>query len=64
MQILAVLPNMLAPPPEAPLAVLVVRCLSELCLETCVNVFGRGALFAENPSDDSLAILHPVNEKS
>jgi hypothetical protein len=42
-QVFASLPNILAPPPDAPLTV---SSLSELCLETYVNVFGRDALLA------------------
>jgi hypothetical protein len=60
MQIFASLPSRLALPPEAPLAA---RSVSELCLETCVNVFGRDALLAEKPNDDSLVVLHPLNQK-
>jgi hypothetical protein len=29
----------------------------------CVNVLGRDALLAEKPNDDSLGVLHPLNEK-
>jgi hypothetical protein len=61
MQILASLPNILAPPPDAPLAV---SSVSELCLETCVNVFGLDAFLGEKPNDDSLVVLHPLNKKS
>jgi hypothetical protein len=53
------LPNILAPPPDSPLAV---SSVSELCLEMCVNVFGRDALLAEKPNDESLVVLHPSNE--
>jgi hypothetical protein len=60
MQIFASLPNILAPPPDAPLAV---SSVSELCLETCANVFGRDALLAEKPNDDFLVALHSLNEK-
>jgi hypothetical protein len=28
-----------------------------------VNVFGRDALPAEKPNDDSLIVLYPLNEK-
>jgi hypothetical protein len=48
------------PLPDGPLSV---SSVSELCLETCVNVFGRDAPFAEKPNDDSLARLDPLNEK-
>jgi hypothetical protein len=60
MQVFASLPNILAPPPDAPLAV---SGVSELCLETCVNVFGRDIRLAEKLNDDSLVGLHPLNEK-
>jgi hypothetical protein len=60
MQVVASLPNRLAPPPDSPLAV---SSVSKLCPETCVNVFGRNALLAEKPNDDSLVVLHPLNEK-
>jgi hypothetical protein len=60
MQIFVPLPNTLAPPPEA---LLTVSSVSELYLETCVNVFGRDALLAEKPSDDSLVVLHRLVEK-
>jgi hypothetical protein len=63
MQIFASLPTMLAPPLDAPLAVLTVHSVSELCLETCVNVFGRDVLLAEKPNDHSLVVLSPLNEK-
>jgi hypothetical protein len=63
MQFFASLPNILIPPPDASLAVLAVNNVSELCLETCVNVFGRDALLAEKPNDNSLVILHPLNDK-
>jgi hypothetical protein len=59
MQVFTPLPNILAPPPNAPLAV---SSVSELCLETCVNVFGREALLAEKANDDCLIVLHPLNE--
>jgi hypothetical protein len=59
MQVFASLPNTLAPPPDAPLAV---SSVSELCLETCMNVFGREALLAEKPNHDSLVVLHSLNE--
>jgi hypothetical protein len=51
MQVFAPWPNILALPPDAPLAV---NNVSELCLETCVNVFGRDAVLADKPNDDSL----------
>jgi hypothetical protein len=60
MQVFGSLPNILAPPPDAPPAV---RSVSELCLEMYVNVFGRDALLAEKPNDDSLVVLHSLNEK-
>jgi hypothetical protein len=41
--------NVLEPPPDAPLAV---SNVSELCLETCVNVFGRDTFLAEKPNHD------------
>jgi hypothetical protein len=44
----------------APLAV---SNVSELCFETCVNVLGRGAPFAEKLNDDPLVVLHQLNEK-
>jgi hypothetical protein len=46
MQVFASLPNILGPPPDAPLAV---SDVSELCLKTCVNVFRQDALLAEKP---------------
>jgi hypothetical protein len=54
------LPNILAPPPDTPLAG---SSVSELRLEVCVNVFERDALLAEKPNDEFLVILHPLNEK-
>jgi hypothetical protein len=59
MQVFTPLPNILAPPLDALLAV---SSVSELCLEMCVNVFERHAVLAEKPNDDSLVELHPVNE--
>jgi hypothetical protein len=44
---------------ESPLAV---SGVSELCLETGVNVFGRDTLLAEKPNNDSLAGFHPLNK--
>jgi hypothetical protein len=61
MQLVASLPSILAPPPEISLAV---SSVSEVCLEMCVNVFRRDALVAQKPNDDSLVVLHPLNEKS
>jgi hypothetical protein len=60
MQVFASLPNILAPPPDAPLTV---RTVSELCLEMCVNVFERDALLAEKPNDDSLVGFHRLHEQ-
>jgi hypothetical protein len=60
MQVFASLSIILAPPPDAPLAV---SGVSELCRETDVNVFGRDALLAEKASDDSLVVSHPLNDK-
>jgi hypothetical protein len=60
MQIFASLTNILASRPDAPLAV---SSVSELCVEICANVFGRDALLAEKLNDDSLVVLHPLNEK-
>jgi hypothetical protein len=45
--------------PDAPLAG---SSISELCLETCMNVFGRNTLHAEKPNDGSLVVLHPLSE--
>jgi hypothetical protein len=59
MQVFASLPNILAPPLDAPLTV---SSVSELCLETCVNVFGRDALFTKKPNYDSMVVLHLLNE--
>jgi hypothetical protein len=61
MQIFASLPNILPAPPDAPLAV---SSVSELCLETCVNVFGQEVLIAEELNDDCLVVLLPSNENS
>jgi hypothetical protein len=58
-QVFVSLRNILAPPPDAPLAV---SSVSELCLETCMNVFGRDAVLSEKPNDDPLAVFHPLNE--
>jgi hypothetical protein len=58
---LRVLAEHAGPPPDAPLAVCVV---SELYLDTYVNVFGTDTLLAEKPNDDSLVVFHPLNEKS
>jgi hypothetical protein len=58
--VLRVLVGHIGPPPEAPLAE---SSVSEVCLETCMNIFGRGALFAEKPTDDFLVGLHPLKEK-
>jgi hypothetical protein len=63
MQVFGSLPNILAPPPDAPLAVVAVSSFSELCLETCVNDFGQSPLLAEKPNDNSLVGLHPLTEK-
>jgi hypothetical protein len=60
MQVFASLPNILAPPPDPPLAA---SRVSERCLKPCMNVFGRDALLAEKPNDDSLVEFHPLNEK-
>jgi hypothetical protein len=60
MQVFASLPNILAPPPDAPLAV---SSLSELCPKACMNVFERDALLAEKLNDNSLVVLHPLNKK-
>jgi hypothetical protein len=60
MQVFASLPNILVPPLDALLAV---SRVSELCLETCMNLFGRDALRAEKHNDDSLVVLHPLNEE-
>jgi hypothetical protein len=62
MQVFASLTNILAPPPDAPLAAFAVGGVSELCFETCVNAFGRDAPLAEELNDDSLVVLHPLNE--
>jgi hypothetical protein len=63
MQVFASLPNKRAPTPDTLLAVLAVSSVSELCFETCVNVFWREALLAEEPNDDSLVVPHPLNGK-
>jgi hypothetical protein len=60
MQVLVSLLNMLAPPRNAPLAV---SSVSGLGLEKYVNVFGRDALLAEKPSNDSLVGIHPSKAK-
>jgi hypothetical protein len=60
MQVFGSLPNILVLGPDAPLAV---NGVSELYLETYVNVFGRDALLAEKPNDGSVARLHPLGEK-
>jgi hypothetical protein len=60
MQVFAYLPNILALLPDAPLAV---SSVSKLCLETCVNVLGQDVPLAEKQNDDSLTVLHPLNEK-
>jgi hypothetical protein len=60
MQAFASLPSLLPPPPDSPFAV---SSVSELCLEMGLNIFGREALLAEKPNDDSLIGLHPLNEK-
>jgi hypothetical protein len=59
MQVFPSLLNILAPPPAAPLAV---SSVSELCLDRCVNAFGRDALLAEKPNDDCLVVLHLLKE--
>jgi hypothetical protein len=61
MQVFTSLPNIFAPPPDALLAV---NGVSELCFETCANVFGRDALLAEKLNDNSLVGLHRLNEKA
>jgi hypothetical protein len=60
MQVFASLPNILEPPPDAPLTV---SNVSELGFETCVNVFGHDALLAKKPNNNSLVVLHLLNEK-
>jgi hypothetical protein len=40
-----------------------VSIVSELCLARYVNVFWRDAFLAEKRNDDSLVVLHPLNEK-
>jgi hypothetical protein len=60
MQGCASLPNILARPADVPLAA---GSVSGMCLETCVNAFGRDALLAEKLNDDSLLVLDPLNEK-
>jgi hypothetical protein len=57
MQIFAFLPNILAPPPHAPLAILAVSSVSELSLETWVNVFGRDVLLAARQNDDDPLVV-------
>jgi hypothetical protein len=59
-QVFASLPNILILPLDGALTVSII---SELCLETCVNVLGRDALLVEKPNDDSLVGLRPFNEK-
>jgi hypothetical protein len=59
MQIFSSLPKILAPSPDAPLAG---SSVSELCLETCVTIFGRDVLLAELPNDDSLVVLYSSDE--
>jgi hypothetical protein len=59
MQVFMSLSNILAPSPDDPLAG---SGVSELCLETCMNVFGRDALLAGKPNDDSPFVPHPLNE--
>jgi hypothetical protein len=59
-QVFASLPNVLVPPPDAPLAE---SSVSKLWLETYVNVFGRDALLAEKPNGDSLVLFRPLNGK-
>jgi hypothetical protein len=61
MQVLASLPNILAPPTDAPV---VVNSVSERCLEPFMNVFARNTLLAEKPNDDSLGVPHPSNAKT
>jgi hypothetical protein len=57
MQIFTSLPNRPAPPPDARL---VVSSVSELCFETCVNIFRREVFLAEKPNDDSLVDLATI----
>jgi hypothetical protein len=59
MQVFASLLNILAPLPDAPLAV---GGIFERCLERCVNAFGREALLTEKANDDFLVVLDPLNE--
>jgi hypothetical protein len=59
MRVFASLPNILALPPNTPL---VVSNVSELCLETCVNVFRRDTLLAEKLNDSPLVVLGPLKE--
>jgi hypothetical protein len=61
-QVFASLPNILGAPPDAPLALLAASSVSELCLETCVNVLGRDALLVKKPNNDSLVVVHPLIE--
>jgi hypothetical protein len=63
MQAFATLPNILAPPPDRPLALLAANGVSEMFLEAYTNVFERDALLAEKSNDDSLVILHPLNKR-
>jgi hypothetical protein len=62
MEVFASLPNIPVPPPDTPPAVLTLSSASKPCLETGVNVFARDALLAEKPDNDSLVVLHPLNE--
>jgi hypothetical protein len=59
MQVFASLPNILAPRPDVALGV---SGVSELCFKLYINVFGRDALLAEKPNDDSVVGLRPLNE--
>jgi hypothetical protein len=59
MQVFAPLSNILASPPDAPVAA---STVSELFLETCMNIFGRNALRTEKPNDNSLVVLQTLNE--
>jgi hypothetical protein len=63
MQLFASLSNIRVSPPDAPPAALAVNTVSELYLETCVNVFARDALLAEKLNNNSLIVLHPLNKK-
>jgi hypothetical protein len=60
MHVFASLPNILTPPPDAPLAG---NGVSELRLKTCENLFGRDALLAGKSNNDSLVVPHPLSEK-